>query len=498
MINQSKFLSTNTFRLKRWALMGATFVAFVVTELAIGTEIFLDRPYLAGLLALPIIVVVGAYFMARLEYGILILLFLMIWFSRTGISTGTGSDLTVSLLFSILLAILWFVRMALDGNIRIVRSAINIPVLAFSSVVILSMLWCRFFLDPQVIIPSTFIRVQAGTVAVTIISALVPILCINLIKRVQLVRICYWLLLSGSLFYVVNYIFEFTKIGGGIATERVADQDQITLDSLSRAVNAGGLLPLWICCLTVGLLFNARDLSKWQRFWMYLCLSGWLYRLFVITLVRISGWLPTLIGLLIILFIFSRKWFFILSAVAVLLIVLNWGKVYDATVVQKQNEGTLSGATSRESLWSQAFLVAKNQIILGTGPAGYANYYLTYYRDHALSTHNNYLDMVLQYGATGLIVFCWLCFVMVKELWKAYRLQPARTFEKGFTIGAFAGACGMLPGMILGDWVIPFAYNQTIGGYAYTVYNWLFIGLGLALGCIAQEKQKTTALQLPE
>jgi hypothetical protein len=48
----------------------------------------------------------------------------------------------------------------------------------------------------------------------------------------------------------------------------------------------------------------------------------------------------------------------------------------------------------------------------------------------------------------------------------------------------------MLPAMFLGDWVIPFAYNQTIAGYNYTGYNWLFIGLALALGYMAKEKQQ--------
>jgi hypothetical protein len=30
--------------------------------------------------------------------------------------------------------------------------------------------------------------------------------------------------------------------------------------------------------------------------------------------------------------------------------------------------------------------------------------------------------------------------------------------------------------MFLGDWILPFAYTQTIGGYKYTVYSWIFLG----------------------
>ena len=30
--------------------------------------------------------------------------------------------------------------------------------------------------------------------------------------------------------------------------------------------------------------------------------------------------------------------------------------------------------------------------------------------------------------------------------------------------------------MAFGDWVIPFVYNQTIGGFRYTVHSWLILG----------------------
>jgi hypothetical protein len=35
--------------------------------------------------------------------------------------------------------------------------------------------------------------------------------------------------------------------------------------------------------------------------------------------------------------------------------------------------------------------------------------------------------------------------------------------------------------MAFGDWMLPFAYTQTIAGFDYTVYSWLFIGALLAL-----------------
>jgi hypothetical protein len=30
--------------------------------------------------------------------------------------------------------------------------------------------------------------------------------------------------------------------------------------------------------------------------------------------------------------------------------------------------------------------------------------------------------------------------------------------------------------MAFGDWLIPFAYTQSIAGFSYEVYSWIFIG----------------------
>jgi O-antigen ligase len=243
---------------------------------------------------------------------------------------------------------------------------------------------------------------------------------------------------------------------------------------------------MWASALILALLLFCRDFTKWERLLMWLVLGGWFYRLFVLTITRISAWLPAVIAMLIIVFIYSRKWFFFLGLIALIFIVLNYQFLYDSIVVAKQAEGTLDGNTSRDKLWGQALKVAVINPILGTGPAGYANYYMTYYRDLALSTHNNYLDMLLQYGLLGTGAFLWVCFTFIRELGRFIKVHAVGSFERAFTIGAFAGMVGVMPAMWLGDWFIPFAYNQTITGFNYTGYSWLFGGLALALGYIAR------------
>jgi O-antigen ligase len=454
-------------------------------ELGIGSGVLLNRPYLLALpLALPLVLGLSS----RMEYGAVAVLFSMVAI-KLGISTGTASKIPVSMVIAGLWGVLHLVNMVLTRNIRITRSSINLPALVFIAIVLVSTLWSRFLVDPQVVINDKFITVQIGTIGVTVISIVLAILCANLIRQAKTVKWCFWLFVGSSLFYLPFYIFESTLPAS--ITSKIGP-DEVTIYTLSRLINAGGLFPMWFCALCLSLLFSG-SLSKWQRVVVAVAMFGWLFRLFVLTLVRISGWLPTLIALLVVLFIYSRKWFFILTILAAILIAFNFNLIYDAIVVSKEKEGTLAGDTSRTSLLQQALTVAKDHPVLGTGPAGYANYYLTYFRDLALSTHNNYLDMLLQYGLLGLGAYMWLCFALIKELWKASRLQIKNSFEHAFTLGAFAGAVAMVPAMWLGDWVIPFAYNQTIFGFNYTAHNWLWPGLALALGYIARERLEAEA-----
>ncbi len=484
MAQYSKFFSQANFRTKRRALMLAVFLMLVVAELAVGTGLIQRQPYL---LAVPLAPLFLLWQSARLELGLLVILICMMTI-RFEFSTGTASKLPLSLVLTGLLLALWLTKMALNHKIRFLKSPLNLPASLFLGVVVLTLFWSRFLLDPQVIISDKFLNVQLGTIGVTACSIILTVLCYSLIRQTWIVKACYWICIVGSLWYLPNYLVESTQTTIPDVVLSVDEKQAITLQTLSRLVNSAGLFPMWMCALTLALLLFCRNHPRWQRILMMLALSGWLFRLIVVTIARVTGWLPTLVALLVVIFVYSRKWFVVLVLTSAVLVAINYQSVYETVVVVKQKEGTLDSETSRTNLLIQAFKVAQIHPLLGTGPAGYANYYMTYYRELALSTHNNYLDMLLQYGLVGLGLYLWLCITMIKELWKSKSLHPPNSFEKAFTIGAFGASIGMMAAMWLGDWVIPFAYNQTISGYNYTGYNWLFIGLALALAYTAKER----------
>jgi O-antigen ligase len=116
------------------------------------------------------------------------------------------------------------------------------------------------------------------------------------------------------------------------------------------------------------------------------------------------------------------------------------------------------------------------------GPAGYAVYNMTYNPRDARSTHNNYFDVLAQTGIVGFACFIWFLVRSFRVLKRnALAIKHGNDFEHGFVMLAFGGISGVILAMMLGDWVLPFAYNQTITGFDNAVLTWVFLGAGVLL-----------------
>ncbi len=71
--------------------------------------------------------------------------------------------------------------------------------------------------------------------------------------------------------------------------------------------------------------------------------------------------------------------------------------------------------------------------------------------------------------------------------WIMQRFRGRGDFCEAFSVATFAGSIACIAIMAFGDWLVPFAYTQTIAGYNYTVYSWLFFGALLALDRLSNE-----------
>jgi O-antigen ligase len=191
----------------------------------------------------------------------------------------------------------------------------------------------------------------------------------------------------------------------------------------------------------------------------------------------VAGWLPAIAAIAVLVFFRSKKLFVLLSVAAIIGVVLNMTYFNDAFLAEQ----TESGGT-RLAAWIINWSVTGKHLLFGTGPAGYAAYYMSYYPTDAMATHNNYVDVIAQTGIVGLVVFLWMfASLALLGYQNCLRLKGRGDFLEAIGQASFAGTLSCIIAMAFGDWLLPFAYTQTIAGFDYAVYNWLFMGCILVL-----------------
>ncbi|NLE45712.1 MAG: O-antigen ligase family protein [Chloroflexi bacterium] len=224
-------------------------------------------------------------------------------------------------------------------------------------------------------------------------------------------------------------------------------------------------------------LFNGR-LSHWARLALLIAVLIWIVIYFVVRVTWLSGWLPSLAALVVISLLKSRKLFLIVLLLIAIYVGLNW-EYYSTTVWAA--ERAESGET-RLSAWLFNWQVTRKHFLFGTGPAGYAVYYMSYFPGQAMATHSNYVDVLSQMGIVGLLFCLWFFAALA---WTGYRLcmrlRGTSGFGEGFAVAGLAGCIGCIIAMGLGDWMFPFVYTQTIAGFDYAVYSWVLLGGMVAL-----------------
>src|SRR5439155_7836337 len=147
-------------------------------------------------------------------------------------------------------------------------------------------------------------------------------------------------------------------------------------------------------------------------------------------------------------------------------------------IAQAQNKGDLE----RLDLGRNNLDLIAQHPLLGVGPAGYTPYYTTYHPQDDRSTHNNYFDVMAQTGILGCAVFLWLLASLLKlGRDNCRQLAQQRDFAEAFATATLAGGIAAAVAMMLGDWVLPFAYNQTIAGFDNACLTWILLGAAVSL-----------------
>jgi hypothetical protein len=395
----------------------------------------------------------------RIELGLVAMLLSGV-FVRFRLPTGTASEIVISLLLGAGTLGLWLVRMLVEEKRLALKPApTNFPLLAFVATVFVSLGWGRVYRDVFVHdIGSPFVSVASA-----VVMALLPatfLLVANLVQDVHWLQAMVWLFLAEGL---VSLIMPL-GIGPTRTIHRLVFQNRLIW------INTHGLLSMWYLSFALALaLFNRRLHWVWRAV-LLVYAAGWVYWGFFQRMTWLSGWVPAFAAAVVVAFMRS-KWLFVVLAVVV---VIGAGGYYLRTQFQREYE--VSGFT-RLAAYEVNWRVTGKHLLFGTGPAGYASYYMSYFPTEGMASHNNYIDVIAQTGIIGSLFIMWF---FGAQVWGSYklrrRLQNRGDFAESLSVAVLAGTIGCLLAMALGDWLLPFAYTQGIVGFDSAMFNWFFMG----------------------
>lgn len=411
---------------------------------------------LTGLMYAAILGLVGFFLLSEnLGLGVLGIL-LTAGFSPLTIPTGTASRIPDSMVVTILVAVVWVARMlVVNKRFALVRSPTNVPILAWCAVVVISLFWSMSFRDPQVIIWDSFPFVQMASAVLMVALPAAYLLVANQVRKEWQLQIMALLMVVLGIISVVLYF----------------------LHSQIHFFNRLGLTYMWAAGISLALGLFDKRLWLWVRALLIGHAAAWVVWGFFMNISWVAGWLPGLFCMGLLVLMRSRKLVLLAIPIVVVAVLMNLSYFQDRFT----DENNESGIT-RLAAWRVNWRVTGEHVLFGTGPGGYAAYYMTYFPHEAMATHNNYLDILAQTGAIGLGVILWL---FASIFWQGFllyrRLRGRGDFLEAMANVGLAGAAACALIMAFGDWLLPFAYTQTIAGFDYAVFNWIFMGTIVAI-----------------
>jgi O-antigen ligase len=451
--------------------MVAICISATLLSAVLWKDVDLGGSVVPGLI--PVLVIAGLGFVAlvytHMEQFSLIILMCTTLLSD-GISTGTGTKITFTLTLLCLYTGLWLFKMIIvDRKIRVLPSTTNIPGLMFIIAATISFFWSSAYTEYHVLfLLEDKLAVRIMTLVVIIVSVITHWLYANNIRSIQTLRFfTWWFIIIGAIFMT----------------------PRILTDTVPQPFNAGGQFSTWVGIMSLGQMLFNHDLKKWMRLALLGNLIGWSYISLSLGITWLSGWMPLVLGVAILLFLYSRRMFIIF------IIVVSTAFFANETFVQKTFEAEKNeSGDSRQEAWQRVLDVTARHPIFGTGPAGYYFYFTVNIGGFFQLSHNNYLDIIGQTGLLGITI--WLIFWGAAGImtWRMYRIIPHnKGFQRGLANTLLASYACTILSMMLGDWITPFPYTQSLAGVDYTIWAWMLLGITIAFYYIAKREQQAEA-----
>jgi len=463
-------------------------IVLIISVLLVSTQVYLIAHLISWKYWLAL---AGVAFFAvlALKNMVAALTLVLLSSATSGVVIGTGraTPLPAGLLMVVMLTGIWVLKMMLtERRIQIQDSPANLPLLLFLISALVSWIAGYAIWDVRIPQPDNKLLVQVGQYMLYFLSFAVMYLVAH--QDLKEGHLKLWMIIVS----VIGLSSILTELFLGIYKGR---EIGIT----------GALYVFPLTLIAAQALFNPQ-LRSWLRGLFLAILLLWLVWAFRNQEWK-GGWLPALIGLVILLSFRSWKLFLVGMIVIASVVILNWG-----TLVQVFFDPEVdSTSTIRPLVWLDILrMVMPRSPILGLGLANYMYYWHdpTFFPvsriaagwatwnawGYAIPSHNMFMDVLAQLGIVGLVFFIWGMVALIALIHRVNRsLSPG--FLKAYVLGVFAGFCAMLVGSFLfADWLIPFVYNITITGFRHSVYAWILLGSVLGLYYSQQgEKSGITA-----
>lgn len=384
-----------------------------------------------------------------------------------GISSGTETDIKLVLLLLLVLVFLWAFRLfVVERSVEGVRGvAVIIPTLLFALAVVISFVWSMYYVVPAVrpLMYDKFMP-RLVTLVVLIISPLTTILYANTMRSDRAFKFLVgWCVLAGA----IMLPFSITE-------------SPLPVPEL---MNTGGQFVAWVGLLAVSQLLFNHKLPRYLLPILLIVAGGWLYVSVGMRFSWLSGWVPLVGGLSVVLFFRFPRLMIVVALILLAVAVVNFDQIEERFA----DESAESGSTRLEA-GQQTIRVVRDHFLFGTGPTGYYFYLTVYIGGLFQLSHNNYIDIIAQTGVLGFAMYVWMWAATGWYVLKAYRTVPRGGFHHALAAALVGAYCVSLGVMMLGDWVTPFTYTQTLSGISYTIWHWILAGTAIALYYEARDR----------
>lgn len=430
-------------------ILGSILIGYASTRTVLNN--MLPLMLIAGILG----VGVAVFFLIKPDIGYILL-------ASTGllvplsIGTGTQTSFNATFLLSVLLVGLWLYRALASKRLALLNSLPVLPAFIFALVCVIAF---GFGLLPWFYQEPAPLRAQIGGLALFLVSIGIFLAIGHQVARTVTLRHMTFLFISvGSVYVLTQFSASVSNIAGRFFQDSAA----------------GSMFWMWLIGLAISQSIFNKSLHFLYRI-LLLAIVG--LTLFVCIFLKrdwLSGWLPSLVTLIVILLIRWPRLTLLSTLVGGTIMALN----QDFSTTLLLSGDNLYSLTTRLAAWTVLIGVVEVNPFFGLG---FANYYyfdalfpiLGYYV--RFNSHNNYYDIVAQTGLIGLFCFVWLLYSIFRLAWKLLQKAP-EGFEKAYVVGTIGGIAGIAASAMLGDWLLPFVYNIGYEGFRASALAWIFLG----------------------